>query len=92
MFCQVGVTGGQAAAGGLPSHKNQALRNRDAAGENGRVSRAVGRESGGWGRGGAAVGRANWEIMIDMCTLPRVKQMASGNLLYSAGAQLGALW
>ena len=45
----------------------------------------------GGGGGGAAVGGANWEIMIDMCTLPRVKQMASGNLLYSAGAQLGAL-
>ena len=77
LFCQVGVTGGQAAAGGLPSHKNQALRNRDAAGENGRVS--------GWGGGGE--GRTNWEIMIDMCILPRVKQMASGNLLYSMGIQ-----
>ena len=27
----------------------------------------------------------NWEIGIDRYTLPRVKQIAKGNLLYSAG-------
>ena len=26
----------------------------------------------------------NWEIGIDVCALPCVKQIASGNLLYSA--------
>ena len=33
----------------------------------------------------------NREIRIDIYTLPCVKQIASGNLLYSTGAQLGAL-
>ena len=28
----------------------------------------------------------NWEIGIDICALPRVKQIASGNVLYSAGS------
>ena len=28
----------------------------------------------------------NWEIGIDVCALPRVKHMASGNLLYSTGS------
>ena len=28
----------------------------------------------------------NWEIGIDVCALPCVKQLASGNLLYSAGS------
>ena len=38
-------------------------------------------------------GGMNWEIRIDVFALPRVKQIASGNLLYIAqGAQLGALW
>ena len=27
----------------------------------------------------------NWEIEMDMYTLPCVKQIASGNLLYSTG-------
>ena len=26
----------------------------------------------------------NWEIGIDICALPCVKQVASGNMLYSA--------
>ena len=34
-------------------------------------------------RGG---GGMNWEIGIDVCALPCVKQIASGNLLYSAGS------
>ena len=34
----------------------------------------------------------NWEIAIDVCALPCVKEIASRNPLYSAGAQLGALW
>jgi len=28
----------------------------------------------------------NWEIGIDIYTLPRIKQIASGNLLYSTGS------
>ena len=36
-------------------------------------------------------GGMNWEIRIDICKLPCVKQIASGNLLYSTGTQLGAL-
>ena len=35
-------------------------------------------------------GGMNWEIRFDRNTLTRVKQMASGNLLDSTGAQLDA--
>lgn len=31
-------------------------------------------------------GRINWEIDFDICALPCVKQIASGNLLYSTGS------
>ena len=30
--------------------------------------------------------RMNWEIGIDICALPCVKQITSGNLLYSTGS------
>ena len=33
----------------------------------------------------------NWEIGIDVCALPCVKQIASGNCCIEQGAQLGAL-
>ena len=36
----------------------------------------------GEGRGG----EMNWEIGIDICALPCVKQIASGNLLYNTGS------
>ena len=36
-------------------------------------------------------GESKWEIRIDVNTLPSVKQIASGNLQHSIGAQLGAL-
>ena len=45
-------------------------RNRDIDIENGHV------DTGGEGEGGT-----NWEIRIDIYTLPCVKQMASGNML-----------
>ena len=54
-------------------------RNRDAGIENGHVDTV--RE----GEGGM-----NWEIRIDIYTLPCVKEIASGNLLYSTGSS--ALW
>ena len=41
---------------------------------------------------GGKGGEMNWEIGVDIYTLPCVKQIASGNLLYSTGAQLCALW
>ena len=34
---------------------------------------------------GTGVGM-NWEVEIDICALPCVKQIASGNLLNSAGS------
>ena len=37
------------------------------------------------GRGGGE-GGMNREIGIDVCSLPRVKRIAGGNLLYSAGS------
>ena len=49
-------------------------RNRDADVENGCV------DTGGEGGG------MNWEVRIDIYTLPRVQQIASGNLLYSTGS------
>ena len=36
--------------------------------------------------GGEGEGGMNWEIRIDICTLPWVRQIASGNLLYSTGS------
>ena len=33
---------------------------------------------------GGGEGGINWEIGIDMCVLSCIKQIASGNLLYSA--------
>ena len=51
-------------------------RNRHADVQNGRV------DTGEGGRGGGM----NWEIGIDIYTLPCVKQIASGNLLYSTGS------
>ena len=39
----------------------------------------------GWGAG------MYWEIRIDIYTLPCVKQVGSGKLLCSTGAQLSAL-
>ena len=54
-------------------------RNRDADVENGRVDPELG------GRGNGM----NWEIGIDIYTLPCVKQIASGNLQYSAGSSAG---
>ena len=50
-------------------------RNRDADVENGRV------DTEGEGKSGM-----NWEIRIDIYTLPCVKEIASGNLLYSPGS------
>ena len=38
------------------------------------------------GHGGKREGGTNWEIRIDIYTLPCVKQIASGNLLYSTGS------
>ena len=35
---------------------------------------------------GEGEGGTNWEIRFDIITLPRVKQIASGNLLYSTGS------
>ena len=49
-------------------------RNRDTDVENGRVDTE--------GEGG---GRMNWEIRIDVYTLPCVKLIASGKLLHSTG-------
>ena len=40
----------------------------------------------GQGGGGEGEGGTNWEIRIDIYTLPCVKQIASGNLLYSTGS------
>ena len=39
----------------------------------------------GHGEGGRG-GGMNWEIGIDIYTLPCVKQIASGKMLYSAGS------
>ena len=50
-------------------------RNRDTDIENGQVDTV-----------GEGVGGMNWEIRIDILTLPCVKQIASGNLLYSTGS------
>ena len=36
------------------------------------------------GSGGGGAGM-NWEIKIDVCALPCVKQIPSGDLLYNAG-------
>ena len=36
--------------------------------------------------GGDVEGGMNWEIGVDIYALPCVKQIASGNLLYSAGS------
>ena len=55
-------------------------RNRDADVENGCMTRR-------WGQGSGM----NWEMGIDIYTLPRVKLMASGKLRITQGAQLGAL-
>ena len=33
-----------------------------------------------------------WEIEIDICTLPWVKQIANRNRLHSTGVQLSAPW
>ena len=38
------------------------------------------------GHGGKGEGGTNWEIRFEINTLPCVKQMASGNLLYSTGS------
>ena len=38
-----------------------------------------------WTEGGGR-GEMNWEIGVDICTLPCVKQIASRNLLYGAGS------
>ena len=38
------------------------------------------------GPGGEREGGMNWEIRIDIYTLPCVKQVASGNLVYSTGS------
>ena len=35
---------------------------------------------------GGVGARMNWEIGIDVCVLPCVKQIARGNLLYSTGS------
>ena len=37
-------------------------------------------------RGHGGQGEMNWKIGIDICALPCVKQIASGNLLYNAGS------
>ena len=43
--------------------------------------------------GGEGKGGSHWESSINIHTLPRVKQMAIGKLLYTTqGAQLSALW
>ena len=39
----------------------------------------------GWGREDGGV---NWEIDVDIYTSPSVKQIASGNLLYSVGSSV----
>ena len=41
---------------------------------------------GGKAMGGGGGGVMNWEIGIDILTLPCVKQIASGNLLYITGS------
>ena len=38
------------------------------------------------GHGGEGEGGTNWEIGIDICSLPCIKQLASGDLPYSAGS------
>ena len=53
-------------------------RNRDADLENGCVDMV-----------GGEVGGMNWEIGIDIHTLPCVKQIARGNMLYSTGSSAG---
>ena len=40
---------------------------------------------------GVMKGEVNWEIRFDINVLPCVRQIASGKLLQSKGAQLGAL-
>ena len=42
--------------------------------------------TGMWTQLGEREGGTNWEIKIDIYTLPCVKQVASGNLLYSTGS------
>ena len=39
-----------------------------------------------WAWGGRKGGGMNWEIRIDIYTLPCVKSLASGNMLYSTGS------
>ena len=41
-----------------------------------------------YGHSGRRGGGMNWEFGIDIYTLPCVKQIASGNLLYSAGSSV----
>ena len=45
-----------------------------------------------WGVEEEGDGGMNWKSVIDIYTLPCVKQIASGNLLYTQGAHCGALW
>ena len=51
-----------------------------------------------WATAGEGEGGTNWESSTDRCTLPCVRQTASGKLLLSTGAQpaacddLGAGW
>ena len=40
----------------------------------------------------AGEGEANWESSMETYTLPYVKQIASGKLLYDVGTQAGTLW
>ena len=56
-------------------------RNKDADIEN-RCTDTVGEREGGM----------SWERSIDIYTLPRVKQIASGKMLYSTGSSAWALW
>lgn len=53
----------------------------------GQDSPLVGQSSGGQA-GGLGM---NWEVEIDMCALPYVKEIARGHVLSSTRAQLGAL-
>ena len=42
--------------------------------------------TGGWTRSREGEGGMNWEVRIDIYTLPCVKSIVSGNLLYSTGS------
>ena len=41
---------------------------------------------------GRGEGVINWESSIEICTLPYVKQIANGKLLYNTGSSAGVLW